>query len=226
MRSHIMSLSQPFDVEEYRLLARKSLPRIIFDYLEGGVDAEMGLKHNREVFDRFRFMSRRLVNVSRRDMSINLFGRQQAAPMLIAPTGLNGALWPKGDILLARSAERAGIPFILSTASNDSIEEVAREAKGDLWFQLYIVQRKLVEQMVRRAEAAGYSALVLTTDVGVNGNRERDLRNHFGLPLNYSPKLILDGALHMRWSLRFLLTGMPQLANFVGADASGVDVQR
>jgi (S)-mandelate dehydrogenase len=145
--------------------------------------------------------------------------------MLIAPTGLNGALWPKRDILLARTAASAGIPFILSTASNESIEEVARETKGDLWFQLYIVQRKLAERMVRRAEAAGYSALVLTTDVGVNGNRERDLRNHFGLPLNYSPKLILDGALHMPWSLRFLVAGMPQLANFVSADASDVDVQ-
>jgi (S)-mandelate dehydrogenase len=225
MRSHAMSVPQPFDVEDYRLLARKRLPRIIFDYLEGGADDEGGLMHNRLVFERFRFMPHRLVNVSRRDMSINLFGRRQTAPMLIAPTGLNGALWPKGDILLARAAERAGIPFILSTASNASIEEVARECKGDLWFQLYIVQRKLAEQMVRRADAAGYSALVLTTDVGVNGNRERDLRNHFGLPLNYSPKLILDGALHLRWSLRFLFSGMPQLANFVSADASDVDVQ-
>jgi (S)-mandelate dehydrogenase len=225
MRSHAMSMPQPFDVEDYRVLARKRLPRIIFDYLEGGAGDEGGLMHNRQVFERFRFMPHRLVNVSRRDMSINLFGRCQAAPMLIAPTGLNGALWPKGDILLARAAERAGIPFILSTASNASIEEVARECNGDLWFQLYIVQRKLAEQMVRRADAAGYSALVLTTDVSVNGNRERDLRNHFGLPLDYTPKLILDGVLHLRWSVKFLRTGMPQLANFVSADAPDVDAQ-
>jgi isopentenyl diphosphate isomerase/L-lactate dehydrogenase-like FMN-dependent dehydrogenase len=110
---------------------------------------------------------------------------------------INGALWPKGDILLARAAEKAGVPFVLSTASNASIEDVARESKGDLWFQLNIVQGKLAEQMVRRADTAGYSTLVLTTDVWVNGNRERDLRNHFGLPMNYTPKLILDGALSM-----------------------------
>lgn len=224
-RSRAMASSQPFDVEDYRRLARKRLPKIIFDYLEGGADDEVGLKHNRAVFERVRFMPHRLVDVSRRDMSIDLFGRRQTAPMLIAPTGLNGALWPKGDILLARAAEKAGIPFILSTASNASIEEVARDVKGNLWFQLYIVQRKLAEEMVHRADVAGYSALVLTTDVGVNGNRERDLRNQFGLPMDYTPKLIIDGALHLRWSLSFLLTGMPQLANFVSADASDVDVQ-
>ncbi len=135
-------------------------------------------------------MPRRLVDVSKRDTSIELFGRHQAAPFMIGPTGLNGALWPKGDILLARAAERAGIPFVLATASNASIEEVAAASKGDLWFQLYIVQRQLAEQMVRRAEAAGYSTLVLTTDVAVNGNRERDLRNNFGLPLRYTLLLI------------------------------------
>jgi (S)-mandelate dehydrogenase len=127
-----------------------------------------------------------VVSISKRNTGIELFGRHQAAPFMIGPTGLNGALWPKGDILLARAAETAGIPFVLSTASNASIEDVAAASKGDLWFQLYIVQRKLAEQMVRRAEAAGYSTLMLTTDVGMNGNRERDLRNNFGLPTLYA----------------------------------------
>jgi (S)-mandelate dehydrogenase len=144
---------------------------------------------------------------------------------MIGPTGLNGALWPKGDILLARAAERAGIPFVLSTASNASIEDVAAASNGDLWFQLYIVQRKLAEQMVRRAEAAGYSTLVLTTDVGVNGNRERDLRNNFGLPMHYTPRLIYDGITHPWWSLGFMLNGMPQLENFGMADSSDVEIQ-
>jgi (S)-mandelate dehydrogenase len=183
------------------------------------------MKHNREVFERYRLMPRRLVDVSGRDSGIELFGRHQSAPFMIGPTGLNGALWPKGDILLARAAGRAGIPFVLSTASNASIEEVAAASKGDLWFQLYIVQRKLAEQMVRRAEAAGYSTLVLTTDVGVNGNRERDLRNNFGLPMRYTPGLIYDGVTHPRWSLGFMLSGMPQLGNFVTADSSDVEIQ-
>ena len=217
--------TKPVNVEDYRILAQKRLPKVVFDYLEGGADDEIGMKHNREVFERYRFMPRRLVDVSKRDTSIGLFGRHQAAPFMIAPTGLNSALWPKGDILLARAAEKAGIPFVLSTASTASIEEVAAASKGDLWFQLYIVQRKLAEQMVRRAEAAGYSTLVLTTDVGVNGNRERDLRNNFGLPLRYTPALIYDGVTHPRWSLSFMLNGMPQLANFVTADSSDVEMQ-
>ncbi|WP_426437007.1 alpha-hydroxy-acid oxidizing protein [Bradyrhizobium genosp. P] len=217
--------TKPVNVEDYRALAQRRLPKIIFDYLEGGADDETGLRYNHEVFDRYRLMPRRLVDVSKRDIGIELFGRRQAAPFMIGPTGLNGALWPKGDILLARAAERAGIPFVLSTASNDSIEDVAAASKGDFWFQLYIIQRELAEQMVRRAEAAGYSTLVLTTDVGVNGNRERDLRNNFGLPMRYTPRLIYDGLTHPRWSLDFMRNGMPQLANFATADSSNVEVQ-
>jgi (S)-mandelate dehydrogenase len=217
--------TKPVNVEDYRILAQRRLPKIIFDYLEGGADDEIGMKHNREVFERYRLMPRRLVDVSKRDTDIELFGRHQAVPFMIGPTGLNAALWPKGDILLARAAEKAGIPFVLSTASNASIEEVAAASKGDLWFQLYIVQRKLAEQMVRRAEAAGYSTLVLTTDVGVNGNRERDLRNNFGLPMRYTPALIYDGVTHPRWSLGFMRNGMPQFGNFVTADSSDVEMQ-
>ncbi len=217
--------TKPANVEDYRILAQRRLPKIIFDYLEGGADDEIDLKHNREAFERYRLMPRRLVDVSTRETGIELFGRHQAAPFMIGPTGLNAALWPRGDILLARAAEKAGIPFVLATASNASIEEVAAASKGDLWFQLYIVQRQLAEQMVRRAEAAGYSTLVLTTDVAVNGNRERDLRNNFGLPLRYTPRLIYDGLTHPRWSLGFMLNGMPQFGNFVTADSSNVEMQ-
>jgi (S)-mandelate dehydrogenase len=217
--------TKPVNVEDYRILAQRRLPKIIFDYLEGGADDEIGMKHNRHVFERYRLMPRRLVDVSKRDTGIELFGRHLAAPFMIGPTGLNGALWPKGDIFLARAAERAGIPFVLATASNASIEEVAAASKGDLWFQLYIVQRKLAELMVRRAEESGYSTLVLTTDVAVNGNRERDLRNNFGLPMRYTPRLIYDGVTHPRWSLGFMLNGMPQFGNFVTADSSNVEVQ-
>jgi (S)-mandelate dehydrogenase len=103
-------------------------------------------------------------------------------PLAIAPTGLNSIFWPKGDIVLAQAAARAGIPFILSTASNSSIEDVAAHSDGDRWFQLYVVQRELAANLTHRARDNGYSTLVLTTDVAVNGNRERDLRNGFASP--------------------------------------------
>src|ERR1700740_1491682 len=140
---------KPVNVEDYRILAQRRLPKVIFDYLEGGADDEIGMKHNREVFERYRLMPRRLVDVSRRDTGIEPFGQHQSAPFMIGPTGLSGALWPNGDILHARAAAKAAIPFVLSTASNASIEDVAATSKGDLWFQLYIVQRKLAEQLVR-----------------------------------------------------------------------------
>lgn len=215
----------PLNVADYRELARRRLPKMLFDYLEGGAEDEHGLRHNREVFQHVRFKPRRLVDVSQRDLSIRLFGKPQAMPLLIGPTGLNGALWPDGDLALARAAARAGIPFVLSTASNLSIEALARRCDGELWFQLYVVHRTLAEQMVERALAAGYTTLVLTTDVAVNGYRERDLRNQFKMPMSYTPRVLLDGCLHPRWSLDLLRHGMPGLANFVSSQAPSLEVQ-
>ncbi|MCF5723173.1 alpha-hydroxy-acid oxidizing protein [Pseudomonas syringae] len=212
-------------VADYRELARIRLPRMVFDYLEGGAEDEQGLAHNRTVFEALRFKPKRLVDVSQRDVSTQLLGKPQSLPLLIGPTGLNGALWPNGDLALARAAARAGIPFVLSTASNLSIEDVARACDGELWFQLYVVHRTLAEQMVERALAAGYRTLVLTTDVGVNGYRERDLRNAFKMPMNCTPKVMLDGCLHPRWSLDLLRHGMPELANFVSSEAPSLEVQ-
>ncbi|WP_447785032.1 MULTISPECIES: alpha-hydroxy-acid oxidizing protein [Pseudomonas] len=215
----------PLNVADYRELARRRLPKMVFDYLEGGAEDEQGLQHNREVFQNVRFKPRRLMDVSQRDLSTSLFGKRQSLPLLIGPTGLNGALWPEGDLALARAASRAGIPFVLSTASNLSIEDLARRCDGELWFQLYVVHRTLAEQMVERALAAGYKTLVLTTDVAVNGYRERDLRNQFKMPMSYTPRVMLDGCLHPRWSLDLVRHGMPELANFVSSEASSLEVQ-
>jgi (S)-mandelate dehydrogenase len=215
----------PLNVADYRELARRRLPKMLFDYLEGGAEDEQGLQHNREVFQNVRFRPRRLVDVSQRDLSSSLFGKRQSLPLLIGPTGLNGALWPDGDLALARAASRAGIPFVLSTASNLSIEDLARRCDGELWFQLYVVHRTLAEQMLERALAAGYTTLVLTTDVAVNGYRERDLRNQFKMPMSYTPRVVLDGCLHPRWSLDLVRHGMPELANFVSSEASSLEVQ-
>ena len=193
---------KPRNVEDYRRLAAKRLPRMVFDYLDGGAESERGLRRNRAAFEAICFEPWRLLDVSQRDLSVELFGRRQPMPLVIAPTGLNGALWPDGDVLLARAAARAGIPFALSTASNATIEDVADRAGGELWFQLYVVQRALAEALTKRALAAEYKTLVLTVDVPVNGKRERDMRNGFAIPFRYSPRAVLDGALHPDWLLR------------------------
>lgn len=218
-------MRKPVNTADYRDLAKRRLPQMVFDYLEGGAEDEIGLQHNRDVFHRVKFQPRRLVDVSKRSTRTSLFGKPLASPMVIAPTGLNGIFWPDGDIVLARVAGKFGIPFALSTASTTSIEDVSRAASGELWFQLYIVHRKLAAQLVQRALAAGYTTLILTTDVGVNGKRERDIRNGFAMPVRYSLRTLLDGMLHPRWSLDLLRHGMPQLANFASQDVSDAEVQ-
>lgn len=218
-------MTKPFNVYDYRELARKRLPRMVFDYLDGGAEDEHGMAHNRKVYTDVRFRPHRLVDVSQRDQQTTLFGKTLAAPMLIAPTGINGVLWPHGDIILARAAAKFGIPFMLSTASTISIEELAQVCDGEKWFQLYVVQRKLAGMLVKRALDNGYTTLVLTSDVAVNGNRERDKRNGFGLPVKYTLRTMIDGATHPRWSVSLLLNGMPQLANFVSADAKDTEMQ-
>ncbi|WP_083384082.1 MULTISPECIES: alpha-hydroxy-acid oxidizing protein [unclassified Cupriavidus] len=213
------------NVEDFRRLAQARLPKMVFDYMEGGAEGESGLRHNRDVFEKVRFQPKRLTDTSKRSMEASLLGKRLRAPLLIAPTGINGILWPKGDIVLAKAAERFGIPFILSTASNSSIEEVADAAGGDLWFQLYIVHRKLAEMLIKRALAAGYSTLVLTVDVGVNGKRERDLKNNFGVPVRYTARTLIDGLMHPHWSFNFLRNGVPQFGNLASSAMNDPEIQ-
>lgn len=217
--------SKAIKVDDYRLLARRRLPKVVFDFLEGGAEDERGLAHNRAVFEQVRFRPRRFVDVSKRSLETNVFGTSIAAPLAIAPTGLNGLLWPQGDLVLAQAAAQAGIPFILSTAASMSIEQIARHSDGERWFQLYVVHREIADQLVQRALAADYSALVLTTDVIINGFRERDVRNGFVMPFRYSLGLMIDGARHPRWSLDFLRHGAPQMANLSSPEARSPAVQ-
>lgn len=212
-------------VDDYRRAAQRRLPKMVFDYLEGGADDESGLRRNREAFARWQFRPHRLIDVSRRDQSTALLGRKIASPLVIAPTGLNGAFWPQGDLALARAAAKAGIPFALSTASNMSIEAVARGCDGERWFQLYVVHRELARRLVRRARDAGYSTLILTVDVAVNGYRERDLRNGFAMPFKPSLRSIVDGLTHPRWLRAYLANGMPTLENLATDDASDTAAQ-
>jgi (S)-mandelate dehydrogenase len=211
------------NVADFRRLAKQRLPRMIFDYLEGGAEDETGLARNTEAFDRLRLMPFKLRDISHRTLSCELFGRAISAPLVVAPTGLNGAFWPNGDMALAKAAAKANIPFALSTASNATIEEIADGAGGDLWFQLYVIHRGLADALVARANAAGYTTLVLTVDFGVNGKRERDIRNGFAMPMRYSAKVVLDGMLHPRWSLDMLARGMPKLKNL--ASPTAIDTQ-
>jgi (S)-mandelate dehydrogenase len=212
-------------VADYREGARRRLPKMVFDFLEGGAEDEDGLARNLAAFRAIAFRPQRLVDVSRRAIACELFGAAVAAPIIVAPTGLNGLLWPKGDLALARAAARASIPFALSTAANASLEEIAEKAGGEIWFQLYVVHRALGERLAARAAAAGYRTLVITVDVPVNGKRERDLRNGFSVPMRYSPRVVLDGLCHPRWTFDLLRHGMPQMANLADKGCEDPEAQ-
>ncbi|BDU21550.1 alpha-hydroxy-acid oxidizing protein [Dyella sp. GSA-30] len=218
-------MSLLINVDDYRLAARRRLPRRVFDYLEGGAGSESGMAHNRAALARIRFRPKRLLDVSARDLSHPIFHKRLPMPLAIAPMGLNGLFWPEGDLALARAAARNGLPFVLSTAASSSIEDVARQVDGELWFQLYVVHRRLAEQLVRRALAAGYTTLILTVDVVKNGIRERDLRNRFRLPLSMTPGALWDGLTHPRWTISAMRRGLPRLANFTEVAADDLDVQ-
>ena len=218
--------NRPLNVADYQKMAQRRLPAIVWDFLEGGAEDEQGLAYNRSVFDRYRFEPRRLRNVGRRTVSTSLLDRPAAAPLVIAPTGVNGLFWPKGDLILAQAAARAGIPFVLSTASSMTLEEVAQQSDGDRWFQLYVVRPEFADALVIRALEHDYTTLVVTVDVTVNGARERDQRNGFGLPMRYSPSIIWDGVRHPRWSMALLRNGMPQLANFTTFAGDDPEVQQ
>lgn len=215
-------------VADYRRLAQRRLPRWVFDYLDGGAEDEIALRHNRTALDDYQLIPSVLRKLGNLDTSIELFGRRLPAPMLIAPTGLNGLLWPEGDIALAKAATAAGLPFILSTAATSRAEHVAEAVPGaDLWLQLYVLEdRSLAQNLMRRAQSAGYRVLVLTVDVPMSGKRERDMRNGFKLPFKLTPRLMLDGALHPRWSLQMLRAGIPNMPNLEPPDgASSVSAQ-
>lgn len=202
-------------VDDFRDRARRRLPRWVFDYLDGGADAERTLDRNRAVLDGLALRPSALVDVSAVDTTTDFFGRPAAAPMAIGPTGLNGLLHHGGDIALARAAAQAGVPFVQSTASTTLLEDVARAVPdGDLWYQLYVLEdRSIARQLLRRARAAGFRVLVLTVDVPMSGKRRRDMRNAFRIPFRVTPRLALDCALHPGWSLDMLRHGAPEMVN-------------
>lgn len=210
-----MSLQSAVNVDDLALLARRRLPRVVYDYVAGGAEDEVTLKANRDAFAKMAFRPRILVG-GEIDTTCYLFGQRYESPFMIGPTGLNGLLWPDGDLCLARAAAAAGIGFTLSTASNISLEELARSAPGPKnWFQLYPWGKPaLSARLLERAEAAGYSAVMLTVDSLVPGKRERDLRHGFAHQIRLSPQIVADGLLHPRWLLSvWMRNGMPRLEN-------------
>ena len=202
-------------VTAMRELARRRLPRLVFDFVDGGADDERALRRNEAALGEARLLPRPLTGTNARDQSIELFGQRLSMPVLIGPTGLAGMVWPRGEADSARAAAAADTVYVMSHASTVSIEDLAREVGGHLWMQVFVYRdRGLTRTFVERAHAAGYKALVVTVDNQVPGWRERDLRNGFTVPLQLGGRNLLDIALHPGWLWRMSQTPRFTFANY------------
>jgi (S)-mandelate dehydrogenase len=223
--SQARRLRQAYSIEALRQIARRMLPRAVFDFYEGGAEDEATLLANRAAFERLTILPRYLVDVSCIDTSIDLLGKPAALPLAVAPTGAIGYGWPFGDVAIARAAGAAGVPYALPTSATSSIERVAREApRTRLWFQSYMLRkREFTMGLIDRARATGYEALIITIDMPTGGKRERDLRNDFGLPFGFTPRNVMDFASRPGWVARLARAGMPVLENMLGFVPDTVD---
>ena len=201
-------------IEDLRVIARRRLPNFTYEYLEGGAEDEVALRRNRDVFERIAWLPRTLAGVGTPDLSTEVLGEACHLPLIIAPTGFNGMLWPQGDLALARAASDAGIPFTLSTVSNYSLPRMTAELPERIWFQLYpFKDPAAVDHLVGRAEQAGCRTLVVTTDVPVLGAREWDQRN-YRAPMQLSLRSKLDVLAHPGWLRRVMIPGgAPEFEN-------------
>jgi L-lactate dehydrogenase (cytochrome) len=209
-------LARAANVEDLRLIAKRRLPLGVFDYIDGGAEDELTLRRNRAAYRQVEFRPRVLRDVSDVDVGTTLLGREIALPLVLAPTGFTRIAHPEGELAVARAAARAGVPYALSTLSTRSIEEVAKAADGTHWFQVYAWKDQgLIKELIERARAAGFEALVLTVDTAVLGRRERDVRRGFSLPPKIGLKTILDGVVHPGWTWNFMRSEPISFANVV-----------
>jgi L-lactate dehydrogenase (cytochrome)/(S)-mandelate dehydrogenase len=192
-----------YSLAAMRDLARRGLPRPVFDFADGGAEDEHTLRRNMQAFAAFELVPRPLNGAAERDISVELFGRRLSMPVMIGPTGLSGLFWPGGEIAAARAASAAGVGYCLSHASACTIEQLAAVGDAPRWMQVFIYRdRGFTREFVERAQAAGYDGLVLTIDNQLLGNRERDIRNGFSIPPRFRVSDLAAMAGKLPWLIR------------------------
>lgn len=216
------------NIDDLRKLAKKRLPKVCYDFIEGGTDDEAGLVTNEQAFRQVRIVPRYLVDVSKRDQSTALFDRNYSSPIGIAPTGMADLFRRGADSMLAEAAREANVPFIMSGHSSGMIEHLGKLAPEHGWYQIYpAVDPAISEDMIKRAKDAGLKTLVFTVDVPEASNRERNLRNGWGPSGKLSWKTKFEALRHPPWMLEWLQHGMPYFGNwtpYAGGNASAKQV--
>ena len=215
------------NIEDLRKLAKKRLPKIAYDFIEGGTDDEVGLVTNEQAFRQARIVPRYLVDVSVRDQSTTLFGRTYSSPIGIAPTGLAGLFRRGADLMLAEAARDANVPFIMSGSSTGSIEDLGKLAPDHGWYQLYSSKDEAIsEDLIKRTADAGLKTLVFTVDVPEGSNRERNIRNGWGRPLKLSWATKLEALEHPAWMLEWMRHGTPYFSNWAKYAGPGASADK
>ncbi|MBY0467129.1 MAG: alpha-hydroxy-acid oxidizing protein [Burkholderiales bacterium] len=210
-------------IDDLRRLAQKRVPRMFYDYADSGSWTESTYRANESDFQKIKFRQRVAVNMENRSTATEMIGQTVAMPVALAPTGLTGMQHADGEILAARAAKKFGVPFTLSTMSICSIEDVAEHAGKGFWFQLYVMKdRDFIERLIDRAKAAGCSALVLTLDLQILGQRHKDLKNGLSAPPKPTLANIINLATKLRWCMGMAGTPRRQFGNIVG-HVKGVD---
>jgi L-lactate dehydrogenase (cytochrome) len=193
------------NIADLRRLAWQRLPRVLFDYIDGGAQDEVTLRSNEEDFKHFKLAQRVLRDVSVRDQSVTVLGQKYDLPLILSPTGMTGLFWPNGALEAARAASDAGAGFCLSSMSTSTVEDIAKVAKYPTWFQLYVMRdRGMSRELIERARAAGCSALVLTVDLALQGQRDRDVHNGLTIPPTLRVSNLLNFATRPGWVWRYL----------------------
>jgi L-lactate dehydrogenase (cytochrome)/(S)-mandelate dehydrogenase len=222
-----VNIDRAINIDDLRRMAKRKLPRIAYDFIEGGVEDELGLVRNEAAFDRVRLVPRYLVDISKRDQTADLFDRKYASPFGISATGLAALFRPGADLMLAESAAAANIPFMMSGMSTASIEAAAKVAPSHSWYQLYAARKKEISlDLIRRTRDAGFGTLVLTVDVPLTTKRERNMRNGFMLPLKLRPTIVFEALRHPAWIAGYLRHGMPRFDNWAPYAREGSTVQK
>jgi L-lactate dehydrogenase (cytochrome) len=210
------------NIEDLRVLAQKRVPRMFYDYADSGAWTESTYRANESDFQKIKLRQRVAVNMEGRSTATTMVGQKVHMPVAIAPTGLTGMQHADGEILAARAAKQFGIPFTLSTMSICSIEDVAQHAGEGFWFQLYVMKdRGFIERLIDRAKAAHCSALVLTLDLQILGQRHKDIKNGLSAPPKLTLRNLINIASKPRWAMGMLGTQRRQFGNIVG-HVSGV----
>jgi L-lactate dehydrogenase (cytochrome)/(S)-mandelate dehydrogenase len=192
-----------YSISALRSLARRALPRPIFDFADGGAEDEHTLRRNEAAFQEIELLPHPLSGAAERDLSISLFGRQLSMPVIVGPTGLAGLFWPDGEVATARAAQAAGTAYCLSHGSICTLEQLSACGASPRWMQVFIYRdRGFTRELSERAANSGYDALVLTTDNQLTGNRERDIRNGFAIPPRFGLAGLAGMALKAEWLWR------------------------